>query len=111
MADGLFVYIAMPGRIEPLERGERFEDPLSEMLAEAELGEVTGGGSWLSHPDEQGRRFVESCGIDLDIYQPDDGIPFVIDALRKLHAPAGTRLEYRLGEQDFKVDIYAERTT
>ena len=93
LATGLFVYVAIPGRIEPIERSERFEDPLSEALERAGLGEVTGGGSWLTHPDEQGRQFVESCGIDLDIRDPIAGIPFVLQELRKLNAPRGSRLE------------------
>ena len=65
----LFVYIKMPGHIEPIERGERFEDPLQEALERSELGYITGGGSQLSEPDNDGRRSIEFCGIDVDLYQ------------------------------------------
>lgn len=48
-----------------MERGELFEDPLQEALDKEHLGEITGGGSQLSDPDESGTRlnFAESMLI------------------------------------------------
>ncbi len=34
-------------RMQPLDRGELFEDPLMEELESQELGEVTGGGTMM----------------------------------------------------------------
>ena len=41
----LFVYVKIPGDIQPLARGERFEDPLDDALSASGLGQVSGGGS------------------------------------------------------------------
>ncbi|MCY3008286.1 MAG: hypothetical protein NTY42_00455 [Planctomycetota bacterium] len=41
------VIARIPEHIEPMDRGERYEDPLSEELQKAAAGEVTGGGSQL----------------------------------------------------------------
>ncbi len=38
-----FFYVRNPGNIQPIERGERFEDPLHAALDKEKLGEVTGG--------------------------------------------------------------------
>ena len=37
----------LKAHIEPMDLGEWYEDPLSEMLEKKQLGEVTGGGSAL----------------------------------------------------------------
>src|SRR5262245_52645318 len=87
--DPLFVYWRIPAPIEPLERGERFEDPLDAALRKANLGEVTGGGTGLSQPDAQGRHSIEYCGIDVDLYDPVKGIPFLRAELARLAVPRG----------------------
>jgi hypothetical protein len=43
-----FFYVRIPGNVEPLERGARFEDPLEAALQESGLGSVEGGGSQTS---------------------------------------------------------------
>ena len=41
-----FIFVKIPESIGPIDRGEKYEDPLIEFLKERErLGEVTGGGS------------------------------------------------------------------
>jgi len=40
-----FVYAKMWEAIQPLDRGERYEDPLQAALEAGGLGEVSGGGS------------------------------------------------------------------
>ena len=52
----LFVYIKIPGDLDPFERWEQFEKPLQKALEKDGLGEVTGGGSQFSEPDEDGPR-------------------------------------------------------
>jgi D-alanyl-D-alanine carboxypeptidase len=42
-----FFYVLIPGHIQPVKRGERFEDPLQAALEKEKLGEVTGGGSQM----------------------------------------------------------------
>ena len=62
----LFVYIKIPGNLDPMDRGELFENPLQEALDKERLGEITGGGSQLSDPNESGNS-IDFCGIDVDL--------------------------------------------
>lgn len=107
-SEPLFVYVRIPAPIMPLERGERFEDPLDAALRKADLGEVTGGGTGLSEPDAQGRHGIEYCGIDVDLYDPVKGIPFLRAELARLAVPRGTVLEYELEGQSHQLPVYAE---
>jgi hypothetical protein len=50
----LFVYVKIPGDIQPLARGERFEDPLQVALEAEQLGNISGGGSQLDDPYPDG---------------------------------------------------------
>jgi hypothetical protein len=98
-ANPLFVYIKIPGDIDPSDRVERFADPLQEALESAELGTVTGGGSQLCEPDSEGARSVEFCGIDVDLYHLGKGL----ELLRKELVRAGSAAWHH-------VPIRAERT-
>jgi hypothetical protein len=104
-ANPLFVYIKIPGDIEPMDRGEKFADPLQEALESAELGTITGGGSQLSEPDSEGGRSVEFCGIDVDLYHLDKGLELLRKELVRLAAPPGTALLYELNGQEYEEPV------
>jgi len=91
---GLFIYVKIPGDIQPLVRGERFEDPLQAALEEWGLGNISGGGSQLADPYPDGRPRVEFCGIDVDVTDPEKGRTFLMKKLVELSAPPGTELHY-----------------
>ena len=96
----VFVFVKVPESIMPIERGEKYEDPLDAALKQEKLGEVTGGGSQLSEPDAEGRRTVEWVGLDVELTELERGIPFLKKQLLRLGAPAGTTLEFqRAGSQ------------
>lgn len=82
------LYVSIPGALGPLERGEKFQDPLDAFLRGSELGEVTGGGPAL----EPGGR-VASSGIDVKVYDVTRAVPALLRELRKLEAPKGTKVE------------------
>lgn len=92
-----FLYVKIPGNIQPIERGERFEDPLIDALLEAQLGDVTGGGSSMSDPDAEGQRTVEFCGIDVDTPSPAAARKLIREKLLELAAPSGTEIHYTTG--------------
>lgn len=75
--------------IDPFERGEKYDDPLDEVLQERSLGEVTGGGSQLSSD-------FEVAYVDLEIHLADlDGaLELTRQTLRKLGAPKGSELRF-----------------
>lgn len=91
---GAFVYITLPGNIQPMERGSKFEDRIDPELARHGLGSVSGGGSFLSDPRPDGSRVVESCGIDVDVTDLPAALAVLRDVLPRLDAPAGSELHY-----------------
>lgn len=105
--EALFVYVKIPAPILPIERGERFEDPLDAALREAGVGEVTGGGSGLTAPDARGRQHVEYCGIDVDLSDADKGLPILRRELVRLDVPPGTVLQYTRGGKEHEVAVHS----
>jgi hypothetical protein len=90
----LFVYVLIPEALEPMDRGERYEDPLQEALDATGLGDVSGGGSLLSAPRPDGSRIIESCGIDVDLTDLTRGLELLRSTLPGLGIPIGTQLQY-----------------
>ena len=73
--------------IEPIDRGERYEDPLDGVLAQTNIGRVTGGGSQLN---EFGG--IEYADIEIELANLDGALDVVADALEKAGAPQGSEL-------------------
>jgi hypothetical protein len=95
---GILAYARLNARIMPLDRGERYEDPLGEALAGSGLGEVTGGGTLQSSNGE-----IEYCGIDIDLFDVAKGVPFICEFLAQCGAPKGSALEYESEGQKSEV--------
>jgi hypothetical protein len=95
------IYIRIPEPLQPLVRGDLFEDPLDAELKLAQLGEVSGGGSQLSDLRPDGTRSIEWCGIDVDVID----VPAALELLRRelppLGCPPGTELQYILNSAPF----------
>jgi len=90
------VYVKLPESLMPLERGPRYEDPIQESLSAQRLGEVTGGGSQLGDPQPDGTRFIEFCGIDVEVTNLDRGRDLLRTRLAALGAPVGTELHFTI---------------
>jgi hypothetical protein len=90
-SEPLFVYAHINARVMPLERGDRYEDPLQEALDANGLGAVTGGGTMQAQNGE-----IEFCGVDIDLFDAERGLPFVGQFLAECGAPKGSQLEYTL---------------
>ena len=73
--------------IMPIDRGERYEDPLDTILREKGLGQITGGGSQLN---EQGG--VEFADIEIELANLDDAVGAVVEALEAAGAPQGSEI-------------------
>jgi hypothetical protein len=83
-----FAYAKLLDRILPLERGERYEDPLQEALELRGFGEITGGGT-MQHKNGE----IEYCGIDLSLSDLDESTRFVCSFLEERGAARGSCLE------------------
>ena len=73
--------------IEPIDRGDRYEDPLQAVLEPAGIGRVTGGGSQLN--ELGGIAFAD---VEIELANLDDALRVVVEALEKAGAPQGSEL-------------------
>lgn len=74
--------------IEPLDRGDRYEDPLQAVLENTNIGRVTGGGSQLN---ELGG--IEFADVEIELANLDEpALRTVADALEQAGAPQGSEL-------------------
>jgi hypothetical protein len=85
---GNLVIAHLNDRAQPIERGERYEDPLDGVLRERELGAVTGGGTLLGETGE-----VEHCEIEIELVDSSaESVELVVKVLEHMGAPKGSRL-------------------
>ena len=73
--------------VEPIDRGNRYEDPLQAVLDETNTGRVTGGGSQLN---ELGG--IDYAEIEIELSNLDEALRIVSAALEKSGAPKGSEL-------------------
>jgi hypothetical protein len=99
----LFVYVKIPGNIQPMERGGRFEDPIQDALSRERLGEITGGGSQLA--DEE-TSVIEFCGLDVELYDVENGLALLRRELTRAKAPRETLLLYEVNGEEFEDPLY-----
>ena len=75
-------------RLQPIHRGEFFEDPLNEALDRAALGQVSGGGTMQAATGE-----IEYCDIEIQIAdEVPKAVKYIVDTLESLGAPKGSKL-------------------
>ncbi len=79
-------------RIQPLDRGDLYEDPLDEMLQVAGWGAVTGGGTQMLESFEIAHVDVEIELSDLAQTQGDAALQSIIQFLEKAGAPKGSKI-------------------
>jgi hypothetical protein len=82
-----FVLARFFEHIEPIDRGDRYEDPLNEVLESAGIGRVTGGGSQLT---EEGR--IEFADIEIELVDLDAALQAAVEALERAGAPEGSEI-------------------
>lgn len=73
--------------IEPMDRGDRYEEPLHDTLERLKLGRVTGGGSQL---DELGA--ITYAEVEIELADVDAAVGIVAEALEAAGAPQGSEL-------------------
>jgi hypothetical protein len=95
-----FVFVKIMEDILPMARGAKYEDPLDQALEAARLGVVTGGGTQMGEGNT-----IAWVGIDLALADLDGAVQFARQRLRELGAPAGSVLEYHVGDEKISVAI------
>jgi hypothetical protein len=83
-----FVVAQLNARLQPLHRGEHFEDALDAELKRTGYGHVSGGGSLLSKEGE-----IEHCDVEVQVSDSSQAIvDLIIGTLDGLGAPKGSTL-------------------
>jgi hypothetical protein len=95
----IHVTINLPGAILPMERGERFEEPLMDAFeAEGIDAEWVGGGTALDEVD--GRKVISSCDIELEVADLAVALPVIRRVLLAADAPEGTTIRHEDGVEN-----------
>jgi hypothetical protein len=102
----LFVYVKIPGDLDPEKRWKYFERPLQKALEKDNLGAVTGGGTQFSEPNEDGEDSVEFCGIDINLYDAWKGLVLLRRELVRLRVREGTMLLYVRDGREHEEPVY-----
>jgi hypothetical protein len=87
MASEHFLLVKIPEPLLPVQRGEKYEDPLSDELERAGLGFVNGGGTKAT-PDGS----IEYCYLDVQLTDLEGGISLIRAFLLRVGAPADTKI-------------------
>ncbi len=95
-----FVFAKIQDSVLPIERGEKYEDPLDAALKARNLGEVTGGGTQLGTGNG-----VAWVGVDMELVDLDEALSFAKSTLHALGAPSGSVLQYEKDGRDVIVAI------
>jgi hypothetical protein len=93
---GVYVTARLNARLQPMDRGGIYEDPLNRALRAAQLGEVTGGGTQLA---EEGG--IEFCDLEIVVREADaPTLATIASLLETFGAPKGSKLIVdRTGEE------------
>ena len=83
----VFVTAQLNHLLMPIERGERYEDPLGKALTKRGFGRTDGGGTMQFQSGE-----IEFIDVEIILSDLSEGIPFVIEQLEAFGAPKGSTL-------------------
>ena len=96
-----FLVAQLNCRVQPMHRGEFFEDPLDEKLKQEGLGEVSGGGTLQSKSGE-----IEYCDIEIQIASATPALPArIIEILQELGAPKGSKLHVESDQSEIAFGV------
>jgi hypothetical protein len=91
------VVATLNARVMPVDRGERYEDPLDAQLGKRGLGHVSGGGTMQQENGE-----IDFVDIELELHDTGAGtLDLVVQVLETMGAPLGSKLAYDGGERPF----------
>jgi hypothetical protein len=85
-----FVTARMWEYIEPIARGDRYEDPVEAFLERNVLGEIDGGGTQMGETPK-----IEFVDVTFWLRDSQDAIDAVVAELNRLGAPIGSELQFQ----------------
>lgn len=83
-----FIVVTVNARIQPMHRGEIYEDYLDKILSENSIGEVSGGGTLQYQTGE-----IEYCDIEVQVNNSnEDTIDIIKSSLESIGVPKGSKI-------------------
>src|SRR6266404_168930 len=79
MSSEHLLLVKVPERLLPVERGERYDEPLGEVLEEAAIGFVNGGGTKTTRDGD-----IEYCYLDVQVADLERGLALIYSFLRRV---------------------------
>ncbi|MEO1135079.1 MAG: hypothetical protein AAFW68_00535 [Pseudomonadota bacterium] len=100
--DGVFITARLNAKVQPIDRGDYYEDPLNDVLEEAGFGKVTGGGTQLTDAPCG----IEFCDLEICVHEAsEETLAAIIQRLNDLGAPKGSRLIVEESGREFPFGI------
>ncbi|MCL2332850.1 MAG: hypothetical protein FWC54_05140 [Actinomycetia bacterium] len=82
------ITLNLNARLQPMHRGEYFEDAIDEKLSKARIGKIDGGGTLMSKSGE-----VDNCDIEITLSgSPKKSLPKLLSILESVPIPKGSKL-------------------
>src|SRR5215207_4992735 len=96
------IYVYLPEGLGPIDRGDKYEDPIIDELERSGLGEVSGAGTSLGDERPDGTRPIVACGIDIETSDVEATRATLRTMLPKLGCPSGTQLHYSISGKELR---------
>ena len=92
-----FITVQLNEKIQPIDRGLVYEDPLDLFLKENGYGEVTGGGTSQLKTGE-----ISFCDLEIELKGNTDAnaIKNIIEKLEEIGAPKGSKIIFEDGQKE-----------
>lgn len=83
-----FIVATINARIQPMHRGEIYEDPLDIILTKNGIGQVIGGGTLQSQSGE-----IEYCDVEIQVKSSSNKtVDLIKSSLEKIGVPKGSKI-------------------
>ena len=93
-----FIVVTLNARVQPMHRGEIFEDPLETILAKDSKGQISGGGTLQSQSGE-----IESCDIEIQVEHSDAStVDHIKQALERIGVPKGSKISVEATDSEIE---------
>jgi hypothetical protein len=93
------ILVKIPDPVDPVERGEKYDDPMSTALEASGVGVMNGGGTIA------GSMGIEGCYLDIEIADHARGLEVIRAVLRVAGAPKNSTVE------EYEPDRFVEALT
>ena len=82
-----FVLVKIPDPVDPVTRGEKYDDPMTDSLQSSGFGVMCGGGTIASNAG------IEGCYLDIELTALTSGIEVIASVLQRVGAPKSSTVE------------------